>query len=134
MKVQNPTKLDIFFKGGGIIKFPVQNLKQIDVEPIDEQGGGSSAEVDYEAIYQFYKNKIIESIPEESLEDAIIPEHYADLEFGMGNSQEYRGKSGIWLSYSAQPDFTDLFCEIETSPYLATIYHIYFGDYIFNDK
>ena len=46
MKVQNPTKLDIFFKGGGIIKFPVQNLKQIDVEPIDEQGGdGSSSSI-----------------------------------------------------------------------------------------
>lgn len=44
MKVQNPTKLDIFFKGGGIIKFPVQNLKQIDVEPIDEQGGGGDSD------------------------------------------------------------------------------------------
>ncbi len=41
MKVQNPTKLDIFFKGGGIIKFPVQNLKQIDIEPIDGDGGSS---------------------------------------------------------------------------------------------
>lgn len=46
MKVQNLTKLDIFFKGGGIIKFPVQNLKQIDVEPIDEQGGGGQEEID----------------------------------------------------------------------------------------
>lgn len=44
MKVQNPTKLDIFFKGGGIIKFPVQNLKQIDIEPIDGDGGGSDEE------------------------------------------------------------------------------------------
>lgn len=44
MKIQNPTKLDILFKGGGIIKFPVQNLKQIDIEPIDGDGGGSDEE------------------------------------------------------------------------------------------
>lgn len=44
MKIQNPTKLDIFFKGGGIIKFPVQNLKQIDIEPINGDGGGSDEE------------------------------------------------------------------------------------------
>ena len=57
MKVQNPTKLDIFFKGGGIIKFPVQNLKQIDVEPIDEQGGGSSVDLttlEYDDIKSYY--------------------------------------------------------------------------------
>ena len=44
MKIQNPTKLDILFKGGGIIKFPVQNLKQIDIEPIDGDGGGNDEE------------------------------------------------------------------------------------------
>ena len=44
MKIQNPTKLDIFFKGGGLIKFPVQNLKQIDIEPIDDEGGGGDDE------------------------------------------------------------------------------------------
>lgn len=42
MKIENPTKLDIFFKGGGIIKFPVQNLKKVDVEPIE----GSDEEIE----------------------------------------------------------------------------------------
>lgn len=46
MKIENPTKLDIFFQGGGIIKFPVKNLKKVDVEPIDGDGGGDSQSVD----------------------------------------------------------------------------------------
>lgn len=59
MKIQNPTKLDIFFKGGGTIKFPVQNLKQVDIEPIDEQGGEDSQSVDlttleYDDIKSYY--------------------------------------------------------------------------------
>lgn len=53
MKIQNPTKLDIFFKGGGIIKFPVQNLKQIDVEPIDDDGGGSDSKTIEETINSY---------------------------------------------------------------------------------
>lgn len=41
MKIQNPTKLDILFKGGGIIKFPFKHLKEVDIDgDSDEQSGG----------------------------------------------------------------------------------------------
>lgn len=61
-----------------------------------DDSSGDSTEIDYEAIYQFYKNQIISYLPEEEIENYIIPEHYADVEIGVGTSQEYIGKNGIW--------------------------------------
>lgn len=81
----------------------------------DEQGGGGntpSDEIDYEAVYQFYKKKVIENIPEESLRKAIIPEHYTDIEDGNVDSPEYANKMGIWYSESEPIDGNILFCEI----------------------
>lgn len=45
MKVQNPTKLDIFFKGGGIIKFPTKHLRHVDIEPVDNSDDGDNENV-----------------------------------------------------------------------------------------
>lgn len=42
MKIQNPTKLDIFFKGGGIINFPTKHLKHVDIEPVDSSSDGDN--------------------------------------------------------------------------------------------
>lgn len=122
---------------GGVINIPPKFLKWVkikgDLEGDDSSSGGST-EIDYEAIYQFYKKQIIESIPEEYLEQAIIPEHYADIEEGNGNSEEYRNKSGIWRSKGIKDDVEGLFCEIITSPYLEITKYIYFGEYFFHGK
>lgn len=45
MKIQNPTKLDIFFKGGGIINFPTKHLKHVDIEPVDSSNDGDNENV-----------------------------------------------------------------------------------------
>lgn len=94
--------------------------------------GGGSGEIDYEAIYQFYKKKVIESIPEESLEEARIPEHYADIECGFGDSEEYKNKIGIWFSDSINYNLTEndieLFCEFSTAP-VPMVKRIYCGPY-----
>lgn len=100
----------------------------------DGGDGGGSTEVDYEAIYQFYKNKIVESIPEQYLEQVIIPEHYTDIELGGGTNTEYRGKMGIWYSDLEPIDAKNLFCEITTSPNIVVNKYIYFGNYKYDDK
>lgn len=61
----------------------------------------------------------------------IIPEHYADVECGEGQSEEYRDKTGIWYLTSPSVDATNLFCEIEASPYLEATKYICLGDYYF---
>lgn len=58
--------------------------------------GGGSGEIDYEAIYQFYKKEITKNIPESILLTAIIPEHLNDVQDGIGNNVEYIDKMGIW--------------------------------------
>lgn len=45
MKIQNPTKLDIFFKGGGIINFPTKHLRHVDIEPVDNSDDGDNENV-----------------------------------------------------------------------------------------
>ena len=106
MKYTNIKKLLIKFMGGGLINFPTRFLRWIkidgDTEGDDDGGGsggddsGGSTEIDYEAIYQFYKNKFIKTIPEEYIEQVIIPEHLNDVQYGIGSNKEYMGKLGIW--------------------------------------
>ena len=89
-------------------------------------GGGDSGEVDYEAIYQLYKNKIIKNIPEEYLEHVIIPEHYADIEVGSGMSEEYADKLGIWKDTEYAPRGSEiLFADVDNNSNMK----IYFGTY-----
>lgn len=97
----------------------------------DDGCSGGSTEIDYEAIYQFYKNKLIEATPQEFLESAIIPEHYAFIEIGHGPSSEYENKFGIWYSDSQVSDKTGkiLFCE--TNSNFEIVKYIYLGNYNF---
>jgi len=85
-------------------------------------GGGGSTEINYEAIYQFYK-KII---PEEVLQSAIIPEHINDIEDGNGNIEEYINKLGIWSGTGREGDIP-LFNIIDMSENKL----IYFGTYYY---
>lgn len=99
--------------------------------------GGGSGQIDYETIYQFYKQKFIESIPEQSLEQfleqTIIPEHYTDIEPGIGISAEYENKTGIWYSdtiiYNLREEDIELFCEIRVTPFPTVVKRIYIGTY-----
>ena len=93
------------------------------------KSGGGSGEIDYEAIYQFYKKKLVEGIPEQYLEQAIIPEHYADIEAGIGDSEEYENKLGVWIG-DAKNDDIALFNVLE-SPNISN--PIYFGYYRYSD-
>lgn len=99
----------------------------------DDGGGEGSTEVDYEAIYQFYKRKLIELLPEGLIQNSIIPEHYADIELGYGYSPEYTGKLGIWYSDSSEYDLAvgdkELFCEINSSSFEINK-RIYFGMFV----
>lgn len=116
--------------GGGLINFPTRFLRWVKIDGDadgDDSGSGGSTEIDYEAIYQFYKKKVIESIPEEYLREAIIPEHYADIEVGNGDSSEYTNKIGIWYSESEPIDGSILFCEINSEIKINKC--IYFGLY-----
>jgi hypothetical protein len=95
--------------------------------------GGGSSEVDYEAVYQFYKKKIIELLPEETVQKAILPEHYADIELGGGNVPEYENKVGFWYTDSSEYDLStldrELFCEINNTFRISK--RIYFGVFKF---
>ena len=88
--------------------------------------GGGSGEIDYEAIYQFYKKKLVEGISEQYLEQAIIPEHYADIEAGIGDSKEYENKLGVWSGAAREGDLP-LFNIIDMSESKL----IYFGNYYY---
>lgn len=134
MKYTNIKKLLIKFMGGGLINFPTRFLRWIKIDGDaegDDGGSGGSTEIDYEAIYQFYKNKLIEATPQEFLESAIIPEHYAFIEIGHGPSSEYENKFGIWYSDSQVSDETGkiLFCE--TNSNFEIVKYIYLGNYNF---
>ena len=66
-----------------------------------QSGGGGSSEggeggvVDYEGIYQFYKQQILSVLPPETAEGFIVPEHFEDIIEIYG--QEYElGTAGIW--------------------------------------
>ena len=100
MKYTNIKKLLIKFMGGGLINFPTRFLRWIkidgDAEGDDGGSSGDSTEVDYEAIYQFYKKEIVKIVPGLFLKEAIIPEHFIDIEDGTGDSDEYANKFGIW--------------------------------------
>lgn len=132
MKFTNVKQLIIKFMGGGIINFPTRFLRWVKINGdnnSNDSGDEDSTEIDYEAIYQFYKQKVIESIPEEYLEQVIIPEHYSDIENGNGNSNEYINKSGIWYSESLPLGSKLLFCEIDFNSEIEK--NIYFGTYNF---
>jgi len=87
---------------------------------------GGSGEIDYEDIYQFYKKKVIETISEEYLEEAIIPEHFIDIVDGTGESAEYENKYGIWKGELGKSDMP-LFVYLSNVPDTP---QIYFGEYI----
>ena len=125
--------------GGGLINFPTRFLRwiKIDGDAEGDDGGdgdsgddGGSTEIDYEAIYQFYKGKLIELLPEELIQNSIIPEHYADIELDYGDSPEYTDKFGIWYSDSNRYNLgigdKELFCEINSSSFVINK-RIYFG-------
>ena len=96
----------------------------------DDSSGGGSTEIDYEAIYQFYKKKLVEGIiPEQDLEQAIIPEHVNDIEDGDGNIEEYIDKFGIWSGTGRKGDVL-LFNNID----MPENKFIYFGKYHMTDS
>lgn len=92
MKIQNPTKLDIFFQGGGIIKFPVKNLKQIDIEPIDGDGGGSDEEPAELTKLDVIKNYVNLLYDNYNIEFDIVEETYSYEEPVMNENFEPTGE------------------------------------------
>ena len=90
---------------------------------------GGNSDIDYEAIYQFYKNITIETILEgQNIDNFIIPEHFTDIKEGTGDSDEYENKYGIWKGDAGKNGiilFT--YFSIAISPF-DTI-SIYFGKY-----
>ena len=131
MKYTNIKKLLIKFMGGGLINFPTRFLRWIkidgDAEGDDSGSGGGSAEVDYEAIYQFYKEEIAKTLPPQLFQKAIIPEHFIDIVDGTGASAEYENKYGIWKDELIE-GYTPLFTDFSNA---RDITQIYFGKYNF---
>ena len=90
-----------------------------------EEGG--SGEVDYEAIYQFYRKIVLESVPEEYLQSAVIPEHLDDVEWGSGTNHANETR-GIWKSTDVSGDYnTTLFCVVDERVRINSV--IYVGPY-----
>lgn len=96
----------------------------------DDGGGGDSTEIDYEAIYQFYKKEITESAPEPLLLGAIIPEHLSDVQDVSIHNDEYVGKMGIWKINNRLADRLrniNILHAIDVAS--GSVYYIYFGNY-----
>lgn len=100
----------------------------------EESGGsggggddGGSTEIDYEAIYQFYKNKLIELFPEELIQRSIIPEHFVDIEDGVGYSEDYENKTGIWKARNIAAIENPIVLFSDVDVFNSDI--IYFGTY-----
>jgi hypothetical protein len=63
-------------------------------------GGGNtpSGDIGYEEIYQFYKKQITTMLPQELLNNHVIPETFNDIQSYRGHLYE-SGKKGIWFCY-----------------------------------
>lgn len=94
----------------------------------EESGeGGDSGELDYEAIYQFYRKAVLKIVPEEYLQIVVAPEHLEDVEWGMGSDHE-NNTPGIWKADNVSEGNNPLFYVVDE--HLNIDSAIYFGSYI----
>lgn len=116
MKFTNVKQLIIKFMGGGLINFPTRFLRWVkingDSDGSDDGGDGGSIEIDYEAIYQFYKSLIIASVPPQALETFILPNTLNDI-IEQENDIYPENTFGFWIVYP-----TD-FSTIDSNSYIA---------------
>lgn len=96
-----------------------------------QSGGDGSSEgggevVDYEGIYQFYRQQLLSMLPPE-VETFIIPEHFEDIVDLEG--EEYESNTqGIWLTDYPNPAEFEVYILFTVLSYESTTY-IVFGEY-----
>lgn len=69
MKIENPTKLDILFKGGGLINFPTKHLKYVDIEPIDNSDDEDNENVTLMTYDEYDKQHYVSILTKEEEEN-----------------------------------------------------------------
>lgn len=113
-------------KDGKFYEYSYATRSWVESKLINAEESEDSGEVDYETIYQFYRKAILESIPEEFLQGAVIPEHLEEVERGNGDNYE-DGTLGIWKSRILPMEGEVLFCCLDEGG--ATDNCIYVGQY-----
>lgn len=83
MKITNLTKLIIRFLGGGKIDFPTSNLREVEIEPFDGEGGSEESGNNDELISNtkkmfanFVNNHLKEDPPLYTEDDVELPDKY----------------------------------------------------------
>lgn len=82
MKITNLTKLIIRFLGGGKIDFPTNNLREVEIEPFDGEGGET---MDFKTYCDtIIRNYLIDSNID--VEDVVMPDIYIQF---IGEGDEF---------------------------------------------